>query len=118
VHPVRIHLARMSPLLRRMITDLLAAEDDMEIVGFADGTEESLVSARAEGANMIITQDQSNGEDRCIGAILNGVPLTILALEPGASAGTSINFTARRLSLEAGGGNTLAEAVRDAVGSG
>ena len=38
-HPVRIHLARMSPLLRRMITDLLAPEEDMQIVGFAHGTE-------------------------------------------------------------------------------
>ena len=55
--------------------------------------------------------------DACLGAILESVPLTILAIEPGASAGTSIKFTSRRLSLEAGGSNMLAEAVREALGN-
>ena len=114
---VRIHLAIESPLLRRMITDLIATEDDMEIVGFADGREESLVAARSEGANMIITQEERARGDACLRAILCGVPLTILAIDPGASAGTSINLVSKRVSLEASGGNMLAEAVRKAVGA-
>jgi DNA-binding NarL/FixJ family response regulator len=115
VREARIHLARMSPLLRRMITDLLAPEEDIEIVGVAEGAEESLVVARTEGANMIITQDQREGGDACLSAILSAQPLTILAIEPGGSIGTSVNLERQQLSLEGGDGKSLAQAIRKAL---
>ena len=115
VHAVRIHLARMSPLLRRMITDLLAPEADIEIVGAADGSGESLVAARAEGANVIITQGNGGTGDACLAAIVDSSPLTILNIAPSGSAGTSINLLRRNHSLDAARGSSLAQVVRNAV---
>lgn len=112
---VRIHLAHMSPLLRQMISDLLAAEKDIEIVGSAEGIENSLLTARAQGANMIITQDEAPVYDQCLGAVTQNVPLTILAIAPGGSAGTSINLVRRNLRFDGGGAKALAQAVRQAM---
>jgi len=115
VQPVRIHLSRMPPLLKRMITDLLSPEHDMEIVGSGDGGEESLVAARVEGANMIITQDHGNGSDACLRAIVEGAPLTILKIERSGSIGTSINFVRRRHRLDEHDGKSLARVVRSSL---
>lgn len=112
---VRIHLARMPPLLRRMITDLLAPEEGMEIVGSAEDGDEALVAARSEGANLIITQDHPRDGDACLGAIIDGHPLTVLSIERTGTAGTSISFVRRRHSLQAGDGRSLAEVVRSAL---
>ena len=111
---VRIHLADMSPLLSQMITDLLAAERDIEIVGCGVGAEGSLVAARAERANMIITQAQVPVQEPCLGAIVDDLPLTILAITASGSATTSINFSRRTLQLGEGAA-TLADVVRKAA---
>jgi len=115
VQEARIHLAGMSPLLRRMITDLLAAEQDMMIVGVAEDDEESLVVAKTEGANLIITQHQREDGDSCLSAIINAPPLTILAIEPDGAAGTSINLERQRVSLAGDDGKSLAQAIRQAM---
>lgn len=112
---VRIHLAHMPPLLRRMITDLLASEGDIEIVGHANDAEDSLVAARAEGANMIIMQDNVPVQEPSLNAILDELPLTILAIARGGSTSTSINFSRRTLQLHGENGSTLAHVVRKAM---
>lgn len=111
---VRIYLAHMSALLSQMITDLLAPEEDIEIVGRADGISDSLLAARAEGANMIITQENAADEEPHLKAVVNDHPLTILAIASSGSTSTSINFLRREIRLRDGGGS-LADAVRSAV---
>jgi DNA-binding NarL/FixJ family response regulator len=108
----RIHLACLSPLLRRMVSDLIAREQDMEIVGFADSAEQALKSAQAQGANLIITQEGEHPDDSFC-AILCGTPLTILAIDSSGTAGTSIRR--RRLNLGEDDGNSLAQAVRKSL---
>lgn len=98
-----------------MIGDLLAAERDFEIVGSAEITESSLVAARAQGANMIITQDDARVDDQCLAAVTQDVPLTILAIAPSGSAGRSIHLVQRTLQLDGGGADALAKAVRQAL---
>ena len=98
-----------------MITDLLAAERDFEIVGTAEGADNALVTAREQGANLIITQDQSEVRDQCLDAIVQDVPLTILALAPGGSAGTSINLSRRTMRLQGGDRSALADVIRKAM---
>ena len=112
---VRIHLAQMSVLLSRMITDLLASEKDIEIVGYTEDAENSLVAARAEGANMIIAQQNAPVQEPSLGAIVDDLPLTILAIESNGSTSTSINFSRRTLQLQSDGANALADVVRKAV---
>lgn len=89
----------------------------MEIVGFAAGTEESLVAASVQGANMIIAQERAEGDEPCLSAIIDGVPLTILAIKPNGSEGTAIDFRRRTLNFQAGGKDALAQAVRTALGT-
>lgn len=98
-----------------MITDLLEPEDDIEIVGSSGDAEEALVAASAERANMIITQDHDLDDDACLSVIIGSAPLTILAIEPTGSAGTSVSLRRRKLSLEDGNGNALAQVVRKAL---
>ncbi|HUE78376.1 MAG TPA: hypothetical protein VMN38_01920 [Sphingomicrobium sp.] len=98
-----------------MITDLLAAEEDIEIVGSEAKTGNSLLAARAQGANMIITQEGAAVADQCLNAVTQNVPLTILAIAPGGSAGTSINLVRRQLRLDDDGAKSLAQAVRQAM---
>jgi len=114
VPKVRIHLAPMSALLSQMITDLLAPEKDIEIVGRADGLQDSLLAARAEGANMIITQDAT--EEPSLRAVVDEPPLTILAISSNGSTSTSIKFARQEFHLRADGANSLADVVRTAAG--
>jgi hypothetical protein len=115
VDTVRIYLAQMPPLLSQMVIDLLASEKDIEIVGCSDGTADSLLAARAEGANMIITQDQVRAQEPSLGAIVDELPLTILAIASSGSTSTSINFSRRRLQLHGDGAAALADVVRKAA---
>ena len=112
---VRIQLAQMSALLSAMITDLLATEKDIEIVGYTRSSQDSLVAARAEGANMIITERGVQSREPSLGAIVDDLPLTILAIEPNGSTGTSISFSRQTLRLQSDGTNALADAVRKAA---
>ena len=112
---VRIHLANMSALLSQMITDLLAPEFDIEIVGRADGAGGSLLAARAEGANMIITQEKAAAEDPYLEAVMDDPPLTILAIASSGSTTTSINFSRQEMHLRGEGGCSLADVIRKAA---
>ena len=112
---VRIHLAQMPVLLSQMISDLLAPETDMEIVGCADGTRDSLLAARAEGANMIIMQEKATGGELCLDAVVDDPPLTILAIAPNGSTSASINISRQEIGLPAGA-DSLADVVRKAAG--
>jgi hypothetical protein len=115
VAEVRIHLAKMSALLSRMITDLLASERDMKIVGSTEGSQDSLAAARAEGANLIITQQNPSIPEPSLAAILDDLPLTILAIGPNGSTGTSINFSRQTVQLQGDGASALADVVRQAA---
>lgn len=112
---VRIHLANMSPLLSQMIADLLTPEKDIEIVGCGDGANDSLLAARAEGANMIITQGCVPVMEPSLGAIVDELPLTILAIASSGSTSTSINFSRRTLQMQGNGAAALADVVRKAA---
>lgn len=112
---VRIHLAQMSPLLSRMITDLLAAESDMEVVGWAAETENSLLAARAQGANVIITQESESRPSDCLEAVMQAAPLTILNIEPSDSSSTSVSLVRRSFTFAGDGSKSLANIVRQAT---
>lgn len=103
----------MSSLLSQMITDLLAPEDDIEIVGRGDGIRDSLLAARAEGANMIITQEPT--DEPHLRAVMEDRPLTILTIASNGSTSTSINFSRHEMRLRGDGGNLLADVVRKAA---
>jgi hypothetical protein len=98
-----------------MITDLLASETDIEIVGCAEGAEDSLLSARAEGANMIITQAKVPAHEPSLGAIIDELPLTILAIAGSGSTSTSINFSRQTQTLHGEGAAALVDVVRKAA---
>ena len=112
---VRIHLAQMSTLLTQMITNLLAPEQDIEIVGRTEGTGDSLLAARAEGANMIITQTTPAALEPSLAAIVDDLPLTILALAPTGSTSTSIRFSRQEIGMRGNGAKSLADVVREAA---
>lgn len=97
--------------------DLLAPEPDMEIVGFAEEEADALSAARQEGANLVITQESGTSTSGPLGAILTDLPLTILSIDAGGDAGTSVAFLRRRHSLQLGSGNGLAQVVRNALES-
>jgi hypothetical protein len=105
----------MSALLSQMITDLLSSEGDIEIVGRADGGGDSLLAARAEGANMIITQERAAAEDPYLGAVMDDLPLTILAIASSGSSSTSINFSRQEIRLRGEGAPSLADVIRKAA---
>lgn len=94
--------------------DLLAAEENIEVVGRSDGTRDSLLAARAEGANMIITHEEAAADEPYLGAVIDELPLTILAIASSGSTSTSINFSRREIRLR-DEGVSLADVVRSAV---
>jgi hypothetical protein len=112
---VRVHLAQMSTLLTQMITNLLAPEQDIEIVGRTEGSGDSLLAARAEGANMIITQTVPAAMEPSLAAIVDDLPLTILAIVPTGSTSISIRFARREIGMRGNGAKSLAEVVREAA---
>lgn len=94
-----------------MITDLLAAESDMVIVGNSEATDDSLLTAMAERADMLITQDSSVA-DSCLTAVLDSNPAAILAISSNGNAGTSVNFVRSAVSLAKGESSSLANTIR------
>ena len=116
MNPIRVHLGQMPRMLRTIINDVLAAEQDITVVGNSVNAEDSLRAASAERADMLITQEQATRTDNCIAAVLSGVPHAILAVAVNGHHGTSISLVRRPINLD-GDGSSLPDAVRELLRS-
>lgn len=111
---IRLHLGPLPPMLRAMITDLLGPESDMMIVGNSDASEDSLLAANAERADILITQD-SSVDQSCLTAVIESTPATILAIASNGDTGTSVNLVRSAVSLASPEMSSLADTVRQVV---
>ena len=114
VSPIRIHLGPMPEMLRSIVDGLLAEEPDLVVVGRSARGEDALLQARAEQAEMLITAEGEHADSRCLGAILSGPPLSILAIARNGRDGTAVSLAGRQIDLDRSGG-ALSEAIRCAV---
>jgi DNA-binding NarL/FixJ family response regulator len=108
---IRVHLGEMPRMLREMITNLLSSEPDMTVVGHTSKTGESLSTAHAERADIVITQEHASPEESCTAAVLSGAPAAILAVAADGQDGTGVSLIRRSISISAEG-STIADAVR------
>jgi DNA-binding NarL/FixJ family response regulator len=113
--PIRVHIGSMPPMLRSIITDLLAAERDVEIVGTGHRESLSVAAVRTEGANILITTESSKGTDPSLAAIIDAQPLTVLVLRPERESCVAVTLTRRELPLDGKNMTDLAEALREAT---
>lgn len=100
-------------MLTRIVDDLLASELDIVVVGRSSGGEDPLRQARANEADMLITQDGQGG-DTCVDAILAGRPLSIFAIDRDGRNGSAISLARRPVALDHGKAD-LADAIRRAA---
>lgn len=115
MNSIRVHLGPMPRMLRAMVNDLLSAEPDMTIVGNSYGAQDSLPAASAEGADILIAQEQASHSGTCTAAVLFGAPAAILAVAADGRHGTGVNLVRQPISLN-GGGLSLPDAVRKLLG--
>jgi hypothetical protein len=114
--PIRVHLGEMPQMLRAMIKDLLADENDIAIVGNSYAGEDSILMANADQADMLIAQEPASANQYCLSAVIDSVPSTILAISSSGSGGTAINLMRRQILLDGSETPGLANAIRDAAG--
>jgi hypothetical protein len=113
--PIRVHLGPMPDMLRSLITDMLSAARDVEIVGMGDLESPSLAAARAEGANILITSQPCNATDPSLAAVVDAQPLTVLVLRPERKSCVAVTLTHRELPLDGKNIAGLAETLREAT---
>lgn len=117
VNPIRIQLGPMPTMLSAIIGDLVEAEADMTVVGRCEDGEEALHSARANGADMIITEQASCASGTCLEALLSGPPLEVFAIASDGQGGDAVSVARRPVSLGEAPG-ALAAALRTIGGRG
>jgi pyruvate/2-oxoglutarate dehydrogenase complex dihydrolipoamide dehydrogenase (E3) component len=104
----------MPEMLRSIVDGLLAQEADLVVVGRSAAGDDALLQARAEQAEMLIIAEGEHSGSKCLGAILSGPPLSILAIARNGRDGTAVSLAARQVDLDRSG-RALSEAVRCAV---
>ena len=83
-----------------MVSDVLSAESEIQIVGTSENdSSSSLVAARAEGASAIIAS-QLRSIDEALAALLDPQPLTVVALNPDGTACVVVTLDRREIPLE------------------
>jgi len=106
---IRVHLGTMPPMLREIISDLLSAEADVEIVGFGDHDSPSFVAA-AE-ADVLLTAQPPSGTD--LAALVEGQTRAVVVLSPERNACLAVTLTHRELPLESVA--DLSKVLREAI---
>jgi DNA-binding NarL/FixJ family response regulator len=110
---IRIQLGAMDRLLSDIVTDLLASEPDIVVVGRAETAERALEQARREDADVILLQDGADGAGLTAAALAPHPP-AILTIAANGREGWIVRIDARRQPIEAADGG-LAAAVRRAA---
>lgn len=114
--PIRLHLGPLPPMLRTMIRDLLSGEPDMLVVGDSEATDNSMLAARAEQADLVITHERA-ADRSCLGELIRDDAPKILAISPDGESGKSVRMMREPYSLSRGNCSSLAQAIRQIVGS-
>jgi len=103
----------MPEMLRTIVGDLLRREPDLVIVGSSDEREDPILKARADHADVLITQDRPGDSVRCIDQILCASPISILAIADDGRSADAVSLVRRPVSLNGGNPSRLPEAVRE-----
>ena len=98
-------------MLRTIVNDLLAREEDIVMVGGSVGDEDALRQAQTRGADVIITEDMAH-DGSCLGTVVSGRPLSIFVIGSDGQEASAINLSRRRVGLNDGTQTALAEAIR------
>ncbi len=110
---IRIQLVAMDKTLSDMITDLLAPEPDMAVVGCSGSVAQAMTPMRAEAPDVLLLQDGRAG-DGLVAAALSSKPPAVLCIAANGREGWTLRFAAERQPIEAAEGG-LAAAVRRAA---
>lgn len=102
----------MPAMLRAIVDDLLARESDVVVVGSSASGEDSLLRARAEAADMLITEDGSQGDTACLSAVMSGPPLSIFAISTDGQGAAAVSLARRPVDFDPTSKATLADAIR------
>ena len=106
----------MPTLLRGIIDDLLAQENDLVVVGSSGAGDDPLLRARDHGADMLITADGNGAGATCLEAILCGPPLSIFAIAPDGMDATAITLVRQTIAFDADEKSAFADAIRRVAG--
>lgn len=110
---IHIQLVAMEKTLSDMITDLLASEPDITVVGRARTIGEAMAPPRTELTDVLLLQDGRAGEG-LVKMAVSPRPPAILCIAANGREGWTVRFEADRLPIAAEHGG-LAAAVRRAV---
>ena len=110
---IRIQLGAMDRMLSDIVTDLLAREPDLEVIGRAPTACRALEQGRQEGADVILLQEGVGGDKLLVPALAPRLP-AILTIAANGREGWIMRFDAQRQPIEAALGG-LAAAVRRAA---
>jgi len=90
----------MPAMLRTIVGDLLRQEPDMLLVAHADAGQDAIRNARAERADILITQDGAGEPDSCLETILGSDGIGICALSADGRSASAINLARRSIALD------------------
>jgi DNA-binding NarL/FixJ family response regulator len=107
---IRIQLVAMDTMLSDMITDLLAREPDIAVVGRANTVGQAMDLASAEPTDVLLLQEQRASEG-LMAAALAPRPPAILCIAANGRRGWTLHIDAECNPIEAAEGG-LAAAVR------
>lgn len=110
---IRIELVAMDKTLSDMITDLLAPETDMAVVGRSGSVAQAMATPRPKLPDVLLLQDGRAGEG-LMTAALSPRPPAVLCIAANGREGWTLRFAAKRQPIEAAEGG-LAAAVRRAA---
>jgi DNA-binding NarL/FixJ family response regulator len=102
MHPIRVHLGKMPRMLRAMIQNLLTSEPDFAVVPETRNGEDSLPTAHAERADVLIVSSDA--------------PAAILAVDADGQHGRGVSLIHAPIN-NGTDGSTLADAVRRLLSS-
>jgi hypothetical protein len=111
---IRIQLVAMDTMLSDMITDLLATEPDIAVVGRSANVSQAMGPRGVEAPDVLLLQDGRSGEG-LVAAALARKPPAILCIVANGREGWTLRLAAERQPIEAAEGG-LAAAVRRAAG--
>jgi len=110
--PIRVHLGPMPEMLRTIMADLLSQSPDIVIAGESTRADESLMQARGECADVLVTQDPIQMGAGCLDLVLADPPMGIFAVSADGRSASGVTLRRRRIQVESQGRSTLAEAIR------
>ena len=107
----------MPEMLRTIVEDLLSLEEDIVVVGCSEHRGGVLQEARAEGADMLITQSGQESKDASLDAILSAAPVKIFAIGADGREAAVVDLTRCAVTIEGDGHTLLGQAIRETAHS-